>query len=82
MKNIEIILKDYLPATDWGASLINPQTGFPEPISGDRVKKLLARMDKKHYTKFGGKYYIWKYAPDPRERNVDGTVHWGRVRQG
>lgn len=81
MKTLEKMLEDYLDADEWGRNLKNPITGTPEPITGDRVKKLLKRINKDHWTKLGGKYYIWKKAEDPRERNPDGTVHWGRTKR-
>ncbi len=81
MKTLEDMLKDYLDVETWGKALKNPISGESQPITGDRVKKLLPRIDQKYWTLLGGKYYILKTAPDPRERNSDGSIHWGRTKK-
>ena len=60
-------------------SLDPAETGkrWDPPISGDRVKKLLCRVNTNHWTKYKGRYYIWKGAEDPRERDEEGNIHWG-----
>jgi hypothetical protein len=76
---INNILADYLDCADWGATRKNPKTNRPEPLTADRVRKLLPKIiaNDPNHVKFLGKYYIWKFAPDPRERNPDGSIHVG-----
>lgn len=70
---------DWLDVEAYGASLKNPTTGEPEPISGDRVRKLIPRIKKNNpkHVQWIGRYVIWKNTPDPRERNLDGSIRWG-----
>lgn len=79
MKYLEEVMKDYLDVSQWGASRKNPKTGEPEPISGDRVRKLIPKIkanNPKHVF-FDGKYRIYKNAPDPRKRDSNGNIHIG-----
>lgn len=81
MKSLEQILEEgWLGVEAYGASLKNPVTGDPEPISGDWVRKLLPRIRENNpkHVQWIGRYVIWKDAPDPRERNPDGSIHIGR----
>ncbi len=83
MKSLEEqLVNDWLDVERWGAALRNPITGDPEPITGDRVRKLLPRIKKNNpkHVQWVGHYVIWKDTPDPRERNNDGSIHVGLPR--